>query len=132
VSLLCIHAKIGYVPFDMAEAETELGSGVLMEYSGGLLALWNLTSAMMLVALPMFLVLVFLGGFGVTVGSIADIAVGLLKYVGVLVLIILIKNTNPRVRIDQAMRFFWIWCGLTLVAAIVLATIGNIYGIGWL
>ena len=129
VGLLCIHAKIGYVPFDMAEAETELGSGVLMEYSGGLLALWNLTSAMMLVALPMFLVLVFLGGFGATP---AGIAIGLLKYVGVLVLIILIKNTNPRVRIDQAMRFFWIWCGLALVAAIALATVGSIYGIGWL
>jgi NADH-quinone oxidoreductase subunit H len=129
VSLLCIHAKLGYVPFDMAEAETELGSGVLMEYSGGLLALWNLTSAMMLVALPMFLVLVFLGGFGTTP---AGIVIGLLKYVGLLVLIILIKNTNPRVRIDQAMRFFWIWCGFILVAAIVLATIGNVYGIGWL
>jgi NADH-quinone oxidoreductase subunit H len=129
VALLCIHAKIGYVPFDMAEAETELGSGVLMEYSGGLLALWNLTSAMMLVALPMFLVQVFLGGFGTTP---AGNAIGFLKYVGVLVLIILIKNTNPRVRIDQAMKFFWIWCGLALVAAIVLATIGNIYGIGWL
>jgi NADH-quinone oxidoreductase subunit H len=129
VSLLCIHAKIGYVPFDMAEAETELGSGVLMEYSGGLLALWNLTSAMMLVAMPMFLVLVFLGGFGTMP---AGIAIGLLKYVLVLVLIILIKNTNPRVRIDQAMRFFWIWCSLALVAAIVLATVGNVYGIGWL
>lgn len=129
VGLLCIHAKIGYVPFDMAEAETELGSGVLMEYSGGLLAFWNLTSAMTLVALPMFLVLVFLGGFGTTP---AGIAIGLLKYVGVLVLIILIKNTNPRVRIDQAMRFFWIWCGLALVAAIALATVGSIYGIGWL
>ncbi|MBN2019179.1 MAG: NADH-quinone oxidoreductase subunit H [Sedimentisphaerales bacterium] len=129
VSLLCIHAKIGYVPFDMAEAETELGSGVLMEYSGGLLALWNLTSAMMLVALPMFLVVVYLGGFGTTP---AGITIGLLKYVGVLVLIILIKNTNPRVRIDQAMRFFWIGCGLVLVTAIALATIGNIYDIGWL
>ena len=129
VSLLCIHAKLGYVPFDMAEAETELGSGVLMEYSGGLLALWNLTSAMMLVALPMFLVMVFLGGIALTAKGIT---LGLLKYVLVVVLIILIKNTNPRVRIDQAMRFFWIWCGLALVAAIALATVGNIYGIGWL
>jgi len=128
-SLLCIHAKIGYVPFDMAEAETELGSGVLMEYSGGLLALWNLTSAMMLVTLPMFLVVVFLGGFEATP---VGIIIGWLKYVGVLVLIILIKNTNPRVRIDQAMRFFWVWCGLALIAAISLATVGNIYGIGWL
>ena len=34
VALLCVQAKLGFVPFDIAEAETELGSGVLMEYSG--------------------------------------------------------------------------------------------------
>ncbi len=129
ISLLCIHAKIGYVPFDMAEAETELGSGVLMEYSGALLALWNLTSAMMLVALPMFLVVVFLGGFGNTWGGIT---LGIVWYVVILVLIILIKNTNPRVRIDQAMKFFWVYCGLALVVAVVLASIGSFYGISWL
>ena len=128
-SLLCIHAKIGYVPFDMAEAETELGSGVLMEYSGALLALWSLTNAMLLVALPMFLVVVFLGGFGATAGSIS---LGVLKYVVIVVLIILIKNTNPRVRIDQAMKFFWLYCGLALAVAVALAMLGSIYNIGWL
>jgi NADH-quinone oxidoreductase subunit H len=126
VALLCIQAKLGFVPFDIAEAETELGSGVLMEYSGALLAVWKLTQAMMLVALPLFLVMVFLGGF--TAGLWAGIG----KYVLVLVLLILIKNTNPRVRIDQAMKFFWLYCGITLVIAIILATIGNNYGISWL
>ena len=108
------------------EAETELGRGVLMEYSGALLAVWKIMQAMMLVALPMFLVMVFLGGF--TGGLLTGIG----KYVLVLVLIILIKNTNPRVRIDQAMKFFWVYCGLLLVGAVVLATIGNNYAIGWL
>jgi len=130
VSLLCIQAKLGFVPFDMAEAETELGSGVLMEYSGALLAVWKLTQAMMLVALPLFLVMVFLGGFGT--GLWLDLLKGIGKYVLVLVLIILIKNTNPRVRIDQAMKFFWVYCGIVLVAAVILATIGNSCGIGWL
>jgi NADH-quinone oxidoreductase subunit H len=46
--------------------------------------------------------------------------------------LILIKNTNPRVRIDQAMKFFWYYCGVILVVAVVLAMIGNSYGIGWL
>jgi len=126
VSLLCIQAKLGYVPFDIAEAETELGAGVLMEYSGALLAVWEVMHAMMLVALPMFLVMVFLGGFGADGWGLLW---GILKYVLVLVLIILIKNTNPRMRIDQAMKFFWVYCGIALVAAIVLATLGNIYGI---
>lgn len=129
VSLLCIHAKLGFVPFDMAEAETELASGILMEYSGALLGVWKIMQMMMLVALPMFLVTVFMGGFG-KAGS--DLAWGIGKYVLVLVLVILIKNTNPRVRIDQAMKFFWVHCSLILCVAIVLAIIGNACGINWL
>jgi NADH-quinone oxidoreductase subunit H len=126
VALLCMQAKLGFVPFDIAEAETELGSGILMEYSGALLAIWKVMQAMMLVALPLFLVMVFLGGFGATAGSVIA---GILGYVLILVLIILIKNTNPRVRIDQAMKFFWVYCGIAAAAAVILATIGNIYGI---
>ncbi|MEE9370035.1 MAG: complex I subunit 1 family protein [Sedimentisphaerales bacterium] len=126
VALLCVQAKLGFVPFDMAEAETEIGGGVLMEYSGALLAIWKLIQAMMLVALPLFLVIVFLGGFG------ANIWAGIGKYVLILVVLILIKNTNPRVRIDQAMKFFWVYCGTTLVVAILLAIMGNYYGIKWL
>jgi NADH-quinone oxidoreductase subunit H len=128
VSLLCVQAKLGFVPFDIAESETEVASGVIIEYSGALLAAWKLMQAVMLVALPFFLVIVFLGGFGTGWWMIAGIG----KYVLVLVLLILVKNTNPRVRIDQAMRFFWVYCGITLAAAVVLATIGNHYGIRWL
>jgi NADH-quinone oxidoreductase subunit H len=129
MALLCIHAKLGFVPFDMAEAETELASGILMEYSGALLGLWKIMQTMMLVVLPMFLVTVFMGGFGSTG---AGIAWGIGKYVLVLVLVILIKNTNPRVRIDQAMKFFWVHCSVILVAAIALAIVGNVCGINWL
>jgi len=129
VALLCIQAKLGFVPFDIAEAETELGSGVLMEYSGALLAIWKLTQAMLLVALPMFLVMVFLGGFATTGWPLVW---GIGKYVLILVLVILIKNTNPRVRIDQAMKFFWVYCGIALGIAVVLAIIGNYTGINWL
>ena len=129
VALLCMQAKLGFVPFDMAEAETELGSGVLMEYSGALLAIWKLTQAMLLVALPMFLVMVFLGGFAT---SGWPLVWGIGKYVLILVLMIVIKNTNPRVRIDQAMKFFWFYCGIALVIAVVLAIIGNYTGIAWL
>jgi NADH-quinone oxidoreductase subunit H len=129
VALLCIQAKLGFVPFDIAESETEVASGVIIEYSGAILAVWKVMQAMMLVALPLFLVMVFLGGFG-TMGW--SLVAGIGKYVLVLVLLILIKNTNPRLRIDQAMKFFWVYCGLILVIAVILATIGNYYGINWL
>ena len=129
VALLCVQAKLGYVPFDIAESETEVASGIMIEYSGALLAVWKLMQAMMLVALPLFLVVVFLGGLGT---SALGLLAGLGKYVGIVVLVILIKNTNPRVRIDQAMRFFWFYCGGALVVAVLLATLGNAYGLAWL
>jgi len=129
VSLLAVQAKVGFVPFDIAEAETELAGGVLMEYSGPLLAIWKITQAMMLVAMPLFLITMFLGGFGS--GGI-ELVWGVVKYVLILVVMILIKNTNPRVRIDQAMKFFWVYCGIALTIAVVLAMVGNVYGIGWL
>jgi NADH-quinone oxidoreductase subunit H len=129
VALLCIHAKLGYVPFDIAESETEIASGLVMEYSGALLAVWKLMHTLMLVVLPLFLILMFLGGFGTSGGALAA---GVGKFVLIWVLLILIKNTNPRVRIDQAMRFFWFTCGSLMMVAIVLATVGRITGHSWL
>ena len=129
VSLLCVQAKLGFVPFDIAESEGEVASGVIIEYSGALLGVWKLMQAVMLVALPLFLVMVFLGGFGATAWSAVR---GLGLYVLVLVLVILIKNTNPRVRIDQAMKFFWVYCGVAMVLAVILATLGGIFGYNWL
>jgi NADH-quinone oxidoreductase subunit H len=48
------------------------------------------------------------------------------------VLIIVIKNTNPRIRVDQALKFFWGFCSILAVIAFVLAVIGRWYGIAWL
>jgi NADH-quinone oxidoreductase subunit H len=129
VALLCIQAKLGFVPFDIAESETEVAGGVLIEYSGALLAVWKLMQAMMLIALPLFLVVVFLGGISM---SGWPLLWGIGKFVLVLVLVILIKNTNPRVRIDQALRFFWFYGGTLLAAAVLLAMVGSYYGIAWL
>ena len=75
----------------------------------------------MLFTLPMVLVVVFLGGMRFEGW---DILWSILKYVVLLVLIILIRNTNPRVRIDQAMRFFWGPMTVLAIIAVVLAFLG--------
>jgi NADH-quinone oxidoreductase subunit H len=121
VAILCAQAKVGFVPFDLAEAETEIGEGALIEYSGAALGLFKLTHAVLLVALPVLLVTVFWGG-------VAASGWGILGFAGkvllVLVLMILIKNTNPRVRIDQAMRFFWGPSAAVAILALLLAQVG--------
>lgn len=113
IVLVCIQAKLGYPPFDMAEAEQEIMSGVLIEYSGAPLAVFRLTKAMMFLLLPCFLVTVFWGGL--------TSWWAILKVVAVVVLAVLIKNTNPRFKIEHALRFFWFILGGLGIVAVVLA-----------
>lgn len=121
VMLLCIQAKLGFVPFDMPEAETEIMAGTYIEYSGKALGIFKLSKAVLTFAIPLFMITLFFGG-------IADNAAGIVKNIGeyllILVLLILIKNTNPRVRIDQAVRFFWLPVTGFAIAAAVLAYMG--------
>jgi NADH-quinone oxidoreductase subunit H len=121
VSVICIQAKLGLVPFDIPEAETEIIAGPMVEYSGTPLAVFRLTKNMLLFTLPFFLIILFLGGLkfdGI------QILYSVLKYVVILFIITVIRNTNPRVRIDQAMRFFWGPVTGIAVVAVVLAVIG--------
>ncbi|MFH1996440.1 MAG: complex I subunit 1 family protein [Candidatus Omnitrophota bacterium] len=122
VAILCMQAKLTLVPFDIPEAETEIIAGPYIEYSGSPLAVFKLSRAMMLFTLPLFLVVVFMGG--IKSAPPLSILMGILKYVALLVGIVLIRNTNPRVRIDQAMRFFWGPVTVIAVAAVVLALLG--------
>jgi NADH-quinone oxidoreductase subunit H len=114
--LICLQAKMGYVPFDIAEAEQEIMCGVMLEYSGAPLAAFRLTKAMMFLLLPVFLVTVFWGGLA------SWWAIG--KVVLVVVLMVLMKNTNPRLKIEHALRFFWLGLGAIGLVAVGLALAG--------
>jgi len=116
-AILSMQAKLGYVPFDMSEAEQEIMAGALIEYSGAPLAVFKLTKQMLLVVLPFFLISIFWAHNPSTLWIV-------LKYVILLVVIILIKNTNPRVRIDQATRFFWGPITIACIIGVILALIG--------
>jgi NADH-quinone oxidoreductase subunit H len=122
VTVPCIHAKLGLVPFDISEAETEIISGPMIEYSGTGLAIFRLMKNMLLFTLPFFLIVLFLNGLhfdGIR------ILYSVLKYVAILVVITVIRNTNPRLRIDQAMRFFWGPVTFVAVVAVILALLGK-------
>jgi NADH-quinone oxidoreductase subunit H len=121
VAVISMQAKLGLVPFDNPEAETEIIAGPYTEYSGPPLALFKLTGWMSLFVLPFFLMAMYMGG--VRFEGI-HILWGVLKYVLLLVIIVLIRNTNPRVRIDQAMRFFWGKVLILAVISVILALLG--------
>jgi NADH-quinone oxidoreductase subunit H len=122
VAIMGMQAKLALVPFDIPEAETEITSGPLIEYSGSTLAVYRLMKNMLLFTLPFFLIILFMGGLrfdGI------HLLYGILKYVGLVILITVIRNTNPRVRIDQAVKFFWGPMTVVAVIAVILAFLGK-------
>jgi len=104
VLLLSTQAKLGLVPFDIPEADQELMGGIITEYSGPPLAVVKMTKTMLLAVMPLFMVTLLMGGIRPEGLSIIW---GILKYIVIVVLIVLIRNTNPRLRIDQALKLFW-------------------------
>lgn len=121
VGLLSIQAKMALPPFHIPEAETEIVEGPLMEYSGPLLAFWKIAQFMMYAVFPFLLILLFWGG-----GNLRGMgwlgAAG--KYLLIVVVMIIIKNTNPRLRTDTALAFFWKLAAPLALAAVVLAVLG--------
>jgi len=121
VSVFCLQAKLAMVPFDMPEAETEISDGIFIEYSGTPYAMIKLSKYMLLFILPALIVSILLNG-----ARLQGIGIlwAILKVLAVVLLMTLIRNTNPRVKIRQAIRFFFIWMNLLAVIAIVLASFG--------
>jgi len=121
VLLMSMQAKLGFLPFDISEADTELIGGPLAEYSGVGLALFKLSRAMMFFFLPVLAVLLFFGPVQATLISILGFIV---KLLAVLVVLIVIKITHARLRLDQALHFFWVRMGVMGLFAVVLALLG--------
>jgi len=122
VAIICMQAKLALVPFDIPEAETEIVGGPLIEYSGSGLAIYRLMKNMLMFTVPFFLIIVFMGGLrfdGI------HLWYGGLKYIGLVALMTVIRNTNPRVRIDQAVKFFWGPMTIIAIIAIILALLGR-------
>jgi len=122
VFFICMLAKLCYLPFDIPEAESEIIGGTLAEYSGALLAIFKLTNAMMLLVLPLFLITLFLGG--IDFSSFAGILFLTLKYLIILTLVILVKSTHPRLRIDQALKFFLGPVTALAIISVILTILG--------
>jgi|WetSurMetagenome_2_1015567.scaffolds.fasta_scaffold07850_6 formate hydrogenlyase subunit 4 len=118
VAILAFQALVGRLPFDIAEAETELMEGSLMEYSGPKLALFKFTQMAKLVVYGALVVSLFAPwGSGLPVPL--NLASLLLK-LGLLVLVVtLVAATHARYRIDQAIRYYGGLLGVSLVALLL-------------
>lgn len=122
VMVLSFQAFVQRVPFDTAEAETEIMEGALIEYSGPKLALFKYAQMAKLVLYSGLFVTLF-----VPWGNRLAFPFGWLvfwtKVFGLVLLVTLVAATHARYRIDQALRYFAGLLGVALVA-LVLASYG--------
>ncbi len=129
-------AETNRAPFDLVEAESELGAGYHTEYSGMKFAYFFLAEFINMFIIASIAVTVFFGGwlspFGITDGIYWMQPVWfLVKVLLIILLMMFFRWTYPRLRIDQILTLEWkyllplnlmnivlmaivVWLGLTL------------------
>ena len=121
VGLFALQAFVGRLPFDVAEAETEIMEGPLVEYSGPKLALFKLAQmAKLVVYAALFVSLFCPWGTG---SYPLDLLLFLAKALVLVLLVTLVAATHARYRIDQVVRYYAILLGVSF-AALVMAVWG--------
>ena len=99
-------AEMSRAPFDMIEAESELGGGYVTEYAGIKFAILQLAEFMAPLATAAVATVLFLGGtrgFDPIPGPVWFVA----KAFALVFLMLWIRATWPRLRVDQIMGFAW-------------------------
>jgi len=130
VLLLVTPGELGKVPFDLAEAETEIAGGLLVEYSGRNLALFYIANAIRAFAvLSLVVALFFPYNLSLLIGMeasapavVVDALFFLLKvFLVMFVSVVLIRSAMARFKINQATRVYVvIMTVISLVGLILL------------
>lgn len=122
--LIFLPGTMGVAPFDIAEAETEILEGPLLEYGGPLLALFQIAGALKTFVLLGLGVAMFFPG---TLGNFWP--VNLLWFLFKCILLMLlsltvVKAATGRYRIEQAFRFY-----VTVPTALALSSLILVWAI---
>ncbi len=121
-------AETNRTPFDLAEAESELVSGYHTEYSGFRWALFFLAEYANMFVASALVVILFLGGFSgiIPIWFVPDFIAGpfwfLSKTLFLVFVMMWIRWTLPRLRVDQLMGMCWKY--LIPIALVNLGAIG--------
>ena len=119
--LLVIPAEAGCHPFDVAEAETEICEGPLVEYSGAPLGVFKLNHAMKLFVLTALFCALFLGGISSGIVALDALIVFALCAVVMIVCVTLLHGICARLRVEQVFKFYWtVVTGLALLSLILV------------
>jgi formate hydrogenlyase subunit 4 len=120
--LLALQAFVAKQPFDIAEAEIEILEGPFIEYSGPDYGMFRIYMMMKQMFYAWLFVAVFIP-IGRTGLYPLNILLQLLGTLVVFVVIALVGSTNPRLRIDQAVKIYAVLI-LIALGAVGLAVAG--------
>ncbi len=105
VYIISATAEVNRAPFDIPEAESELVAGFHTEYSGMKFAMFFIAEYTNLFTISAIAATLFLGGWR---GPLLPPVVWfLLKTYGIIFVLMWVRWTFPRVRVDQLMGFAW-------------------------
>jgi len=105
IYFLATAAEINRTPFDLIEADSELTTGYNVEYSGMKFGMLFLAEYAHALAISALITILFLGGWSGPL--LPPFLWFLIKVFGVFLLIVWVRATIPRLRIDQVMAFAW-------------------------
>lgn len=129
-------AETGRAPFDLIEAESELVAGFNIEYSGMKFGMFFAAEFLHVFTNGILMALLFFGGWlGPLYYESPLIAFGWLGLKGGLIYLttLWLRNTVPRLRIDQIMAFNWKFLVPLSIANLILisAALKALQEIGW-
>jgi NADH-quinone oxidoreductase subunit H len=123
-------AELNRTPFDLPEAESELVSGYHVEYSGFRWAFFMLSEYVYLFAMSSLITVLFLGGWHpvLFLSFIPGAVWFALKFCFVVFIMIWIRATFPRMRVDHLMEFGWkVLLPIALINVFVTALIRQLF-----
>ena len=136
IFLVAALAETGRTPFDIHHAESEVVGGPFIEYSGAHWAVFFLAEYVNTFTVAAIMTLLFLGGwrwpampFDGALHSALSALWFMAKTYAVILVIIWIRGTYPRLRIDQLMAFGWKL--LVPLSFINIAATGAVLFYGW-
>ncbi len=122
-------AEANRTPFDLVEAESELGAGFHSEYSGMNFAYYFLAEFVNMFIISAMAVVLFFGGwlspFGITEGiPYVGAFWFIIKTMGIIFLMMWFRWTFPRFRIDQLLTLEWKYLiPINMVNIVIMALI---------
>jgi len=136
IAVISLQGKLERLPFDIPEAETEVVSGPLVEYSGRKLAFFRMSRDAEMVVGAGLITALFLGGpaplfsmDSVYLSWAIGAAIFFAKTLFVIFLLILMKSAVARIRVDQMVIVAYKWLIPLSLLQMLIALLSR--SLGW-